>query len=220
MSKRLSTSTVPAAAPLSNASIAAKVLVLPMIWLSRQIDFEDPQNLFALQMMFFTVIAAGVAAIQTAIKLARLTDDRARVFNPGGLMQFPAEQRMADGSVSACTYDVAKINEAKTTLLMGAGIAYCTFAMCGSTLPMILFSVMQPLQLLDSKALMIYLCGRTYQRPWAAPNANHPLKQSMERKQQEWMQRMQEKGEEREAHDLVGSGEKQSPSEQTASGDG
>lgn len=179
-----STASADAQSPkLSTAAVTAKVIALPTMWLSRQIDFEDGDNWIRLQAIFATMIIFGFAALQLALRRARLRNDPARV-QPGS-MRYPDHERMADGSVSACTYDMAKLREAKKAFFMGAGFACGLCALCGWTLPIVLASVTLPLQLLDNKAVMIYLRGHTYERPWGGTHEDNPVRQWMEQKQQE-----------------------------------
>ena len=175
----------PQSPELSTAAITAKVVVLPVCFLSKQLDFDNLDNWIALQSVFATVMVAGYAALQLALRRARQRNDSARVLNPGSVVQFPDHERMADGSVSACTYDVAKLREAKKAFFMGATIACGLCAICGWVMPMVVASVTLPLQLLDNKALMIYLRGHTYARPWGVAHADNPVRQWMEQKQEE-----------------------------------
>ena len=93
--------------------------------------------------------------------------------------------KAADGSVSACAYDVAKLREQKLQYMMGAAIASFVHLTWGWTQPLLVMSVTQPLQLWDNKALQIHLFGKTFERPWAAPGADNPLAQWAERKKAE-----------------------------------
>ena len=172
----------PQSPELSTAAITAKVVILPLCFLSKQINFDDLDNWIALQSVFGTVMLAGYAALQLALRRARQRNDPARVLNPGSAMQFPDHERMADGSVSACTYDVAKLREAKKAFFMGVAVSCGLCVICGWVMPMIVASVTLPLQLLDNKALMIYLRGHTYARPWGGA---HAVRKWMEQKQEE-----------------------------------
>ena len=72
--------------------------------------------------------------------------------------------------------------------MMSAAIAVGVHWKWGYTQPLVLLCFMQPLQLLDNKALRIHLLGASgpdYERPWAAANADNPLAQWAERKRNE-----------------------------------
>ena len=179
----------PQSPELSTAAITAKVVVLPLCFLSRQLDFDNLDNWIALQSVFATVMVAGYATLQLALRRARQRNDPERVLNPGSMLQFPDHERMADGAVSACTYDLAKLREAKKAFLMGAAVSCGLCGLCGWVMPMVVASVTLPLQLLDNKALMIYLRGHTYARPWGVAHADNPVRQWMEQKQEEGSRR-------------------------------
>ncbi len=159
--------------------------MLPVLWLSSKIDFTDPQNVLLLQMVFGTVMLCGYALIQLALRRAAKLNDQSRVADPGRLTHLRDDQKAADGSVSACAYDMAKLNESRMQYVMGAMVAVFIYTMWGWTQPMMVMSVSQPLQLLDNKALLIYLRGHQYARPWKAASADNPLAQWAERKKAE-----------------------------------
>jgi len=159
--------------------------VLPVLWLSGKIDFKDQQNLITLQVVFGTIITAGYCMIQLSLSRARVVNNTARVVQPGKSMYLLDEHLAADGSCSACAYDMAKLKESKMQFVMGAAIGAFMFLGWGWTQPLLVMSVTQPLALLDNKALLIYMRGHVYERPWAAANADNPLAQWAERKQAE-----------------------------------
>jgi hypothetical protein len=162
---------------MATPNMMRQFAMLPILWLSQKIDFTDPQNLLLLQMVFGTVMLGGYFLIQLAMRRAATLNDQTRVANPGKMANLAADKKAADGSCTACAYDVAKLKESQMQYVMGAVVAIVIYSVWGWTQPMMVLSVSQPMQLLDNKALLIYLRGHTYERPWAAAD---PLKQWME----------------------------------------
>jgi len=167
------------------ASPVRQFAMLPVLFLSSKIDFAKPDNLLLLQMCFGTVIIGGYALIQLALYRARKVNDQSRVADPGKMMHLRDEDKAADGSVSAVCYDMAKLNESKMQWMMGAGMGTFVHLNWGWTQPLIVMAITQPLQLLDNKAVLIYLRGHKYERPFPDARANNPLAQWAERKQAE-----------------------------------
>jgi hypothetical protein len=154
--------------------VVRQLAMLPILWLAQKTDFTDPQNLLLLQMVFGTVMLGGYFLIQLAMRRAATLNDQTRVANPGKMINLAEDKKAADGSCTACAYDVAKLKESQMQYVMGAIVAIVVYSVWGWTQPMMVMSVTQPMQLLDNKALLIYLRGHTYERPWAAAD---PLKQ-------------------------------------------
>merc|ERR1712070_283961 len=101
-------------------------------------------------------------------------------------MHIKDEDKAADGSVSVCLYDKAKLNEAKMQLVMSAGIAIFVHYKWAYTQPLVMMGFMQPMNVLTNPAIRCHLFGKTdIERPFKADNANNPLAQWAERKKAE-----------------------------------
>merc|ERR1719487_2880236 len=126
-----------------------------------------------LRAVFCTVMACGYLALTLAIsKVKRINDD----------------DKAADGSVSVRSYDNAKLQEAKMQLVMSAAISFFVHFHWGYTQPLVIMSVMQPLQLMSNKAIEVHIRGKSgpgYERPWKADTSGNPLAQWAEKKKAE-----------------------------------
>ena len=90
--------------------------------------------------------------------------------------------------VSARTYDNAKLQEAKMQFVMSAAISCFVHFNWHYTQPLILMSIMQPMQLFDNPAVGIHVRGKSgpgYERPFKSQNAGNPLAQWAEKKKAE-----------------------------------
>mmetsp|Transcript_4661 Transcript_4661/g.12413 ORF Transcript_4661/g.12413 Transcript_4661/m.12413 type:complete len:197 (+) Transcript_4661:103-693(+) len=160
-------------------------IMLPILWGSGKIDFKEPNNLQILQIVFTCMIGISYIAIQMAINKAHKANDKSRVMDPGASSHLSDDDKAADGSVSACAYDLAKLKEAKTQLVMSSAISSFIHMYFGWTQPLLVMSVTQPLTVFDNNALKIHMFGAQIERPWKAANADNPLAQWAERKQAE-----------------------------------
>lgn len=162
-----------------------QIAVLPAIWLSGKVDFKQPANLNMLMTVFSCIMCAGLALLQLAMYRVRQKNDNARVQDPGSL-QIAADQKAEDGSVSVRSYDTAKLNESKMQFMMSAAMAFGLNWKWQYTQPMVIMSIMQPLQLFDNKAIRAHLLGMDVgPRPWKAANADNPIAQWAEKKKAE-----------------------------------
>lgn len=176
----------PAANPLGGAM--RQLALLPVLWSSGKIDFTNENNKFMLQCWFCFVILSIIAVIEFTTSKVKKLNDSSRVADPGTVMTLSDDQKAADGSCSVCTYDVAKLKEARNQVLMSAGMSFFIHTMWGYTQPLVVMSVMQPMQLWDNKAIQVHLFGKSgpgFERPWAAPTAGNPLAEWAERKKAE-----------------------------------
>ena len=160
--------------------------MLPVIWGSGKIDFENETNKFYLLCTFGCVIAIGYAMIQLTVFKVRRLNDTARVKNPGTSTYLGDDQKAEDGSVSVRQYDHAKLQESKMQFVMTAAISSFVHLKWGYTQPLVMLCIMLPLQIWDNKAVALHMLGRDVgPRPWAAADANNPLAQWAERKKAE-----------------------------------
>jgi len=165
-------------------AVAKQLVALPVIWISGKIDFTNPQNVQTLRIWFCFVMTCGYLALQLAIQRCKRKNEATRVATPGTSMYLKDEDKAADGSVSARTYDNAKLQEAKMQFVMSAAISFFVHFQWGYTQPLVLMSVMQPMQLFDNPALAIHLRGKPGERPFKAA-AGNPLAQWAEKKKAE-----------------------------------
>ena len=165
-----------------------QMAILPVLWGTKSIDFEDETNRFYLLCVFGVVMSSVFISIQMTTTAIKRKNDTGRVANPGTLQTLAEDQKAEDGSCSICAYDLAKIGEAKMQLFMSAAIGMFVHIQWGYTQPLIVMSVMQPLQAFDNKAIKVHLFGMSgpeFERPWASANAGNPLADWAERKKAE-----------------------------------
>lgn len=167
---------------------AKQLIILPVMWVSGKIDFTVPDNVQMLRIWFCVVCMIGYVALQLGIRRCKSKNDATRVPEPGESMYLASEDKAADGSVSARTYDNAKLQEAKMQFVMSAAISCFVHFNWHYTQPLILMSIMQPMQLFDNPAVGIHVRGKSgpgYERPFKSQNAGNPLAQWAEKKKAE-----------------------------------
>ena len=159
-----------------------QLVMLPVLWASNKIDWEEKDNILYLQIFFAAVLATGSLLLQFTLSKAEAVEDTgARVANPGTSQQFTKAE---DGSVSVKEYDVAKLKETRGQFVMGGAICSFLHYKFGYVQPLLMTGIMSLFNLWDCKALHIHLLGWQAERPWAAVAAN-PLQQWAERKKAE-----------------------------------
>ena len=160
--------------------------MLPVLWGSGKIDFENEQNKFYLLCTFGCVIALGYALIQFTVFKVRRLNDAGRVKKPGTCSFLSDDMKAEDGSVSIRQYDHAKLQESKMQFVMTAAVSSFVHLKWGYTQPLVMLCIMLPLQIWDNKAVAHHMFGRDVgPRPWASADANNPLAQWAERKKAE-----------------------------------
>ena len=160
--------------------------MLPVLWGSGKVDWEQEDNKFYLRCTFGTMVALGYLMIQLAVFKVKRINDSGRVANPGTISTLKDDMKAEDGSVSICQYDLAKLQESKFQYVMTAAISSLMHFHWGYTQPLVMLSVMLPLQIWDNKAVKHHMFGQDVgPRPWAAANADNPLAQWAERKKAE-----------------------------------
>ena len=170
------------------------MIMLPLLWGSGKVDFNNETNRMILQGVFFTVTAVGYMVIQLAVLRVRRANDTGRVQDPGTSSYIKAEDKAADGSISIRQYDHSKLQEVKMQYIMTAAIVTFMHLKWDYTQPLLICSVQLPLQLWDSKAVQVHIFGRDPgPRPWAGANSNNPLAQWAERKKAEGAQQLKKK---------------------------
>merc|ERR1719453_1587582 len=160
--------------------------MLPVLWGSGKINFDDEDNKFYLLCTFGAVAALGYALIQLTVFKVKRLNDMGRVANPGNISFLSDDMKAEDGSVSIRQYDTAKLQESKLQFVMTAGISTFMHLKWGYTQPLVMLCIMLPLQLWDNKAVALHVLGRDVgPRPWATADANNPIAQWAERKKAE-----------------------------------
>lgn len=165
-----------------------QLAILPVMWLSGKIDFTDEFNVQLLRIFFAVMMGSGYIALTFAISKVKRLNDGSRVRNPGSSQYLKDEDKADDGSVSVRTYDNAKLQEAKMQFVMSACIGCFMHFKFGYTQPLILMSIMQPMQLFDNKAIAIHLRGKSgpdYERPFKVEKSGNPLQDWAEKKKAE-----------------------------------
>ena len=195
--------------------LGRQLVMLPLLWGSNKINWEDPTNQLTLQVAFGVVLVVVRCRALAPVPCHACRGVRARRLRPpplarprqsAGVLQLtllkigaakdtarvakPGDSQFfsnkaEDGSVSAEEYDTAKAKETRTQLLMGGGV--CTFLhfQFGYVQPLLMTCVMNLFHLWDCKAVHIHLLGKQVERPWAAAAAANPLQQWAERKKAE-----------------------------------
>jgi len=159
--------------------------LLPVLWGSSKIDFTQPFAATALPCFAGTMLLVCFLLLYVTLERVKSRADAGRVSNPG---DSPSFTKAADGTVSIAEYDAVKVKEARQQLIVSACIGGALYFKMGYTHPLLAMCVMQPMQLVDNKAIWIYLLGRDgpeYARPWSPPGGTNPLQQWAERKKQE-----------------------------------
>ena len=165
-----------------------QLIMLPVLWTCNKIDFTQDQNVTILRAVFATAMICGYLALTFCISKVKRRNDGDRVADPGTSMYLKDADKAADGSVSVRTYDNAKLQEAKMQFVMSGAISCFVHLQWGYTQPLVIMSIMQPLQLLDNKAVQVHLRGKSgpgYERPWKAAASGNPLAQWAENKKAE-----------------------------------
>lgn len=181
--------------PPSLMGFLRQVAVLPVIWWSGKVDWTVDENKRMLVLGFACVMAMLFGMIQLASSRVRSKNDTARVKEPGQSQYLTEDVLASDGSVSVCQYDMAKLSEARQVLIMSAGMTSFMFYMWGYTQPLLMMSVVQPLQLFDNAAIKLHLFGAdpaAHPRPWASANADNPIAKWAEKKKAEAAEREKE----------------------------
>eukprot|EP00325_Prymnesiales_sp_UTEX-LB-985_P030824 CAMPEP_0174728336 /NCGR_PEP_ID=MMETSP1094-20130205/51536_1 /TAXON_ID=156173 /ORGANISM="Chrysochromulina brevifilum, Strain UTEX LB 985" /LENGTH=201 /DNA_ID=CAMNT_0015930231 /DNA_START=7 /DNA_END=612 /DNA_ORIENTATION=+ len=175
------------AAP-SMAPAMRQLVLLPVMWGSSKLNLDDPTNLLILQCVFGAVIGTAYLLLQFATFRAKRQNNITPVANPGTSQYLSDSDKAEDGSVTARAYDVAKLSESKLQLVMSAAITCFIHVKWQYTQPLLMISIMQPMQLWDNPAMHIHLRGKSgpgYERPWKGANADNPLAQWAEKKKAE-----------------------------------
>lgn len=159
-----------------------QMVMLPALWMSNKIDFEDKSNVQILQATFFVVLLVAVGLLQLTLAKIEAAKDGARVQKPGDSQHFTKAE---DGSVSVQEYDSAKAKETRSQLIMGGAIVTFLHFKFGYIQPLLMTSLMNVFNLYDCKAVLIHLLGATVERPWTPPASANPLQQWAERKKAE-----------------------------------
>ena len=163
--------------------LGRQMLMLPLLWMSGKVEWTEPR-LQLLRTGFVSVMILGSLLVQWTMSIVARKKDTARLKEPGP-GQYIDQAKAADGSVSIEEYDLAKLKEARTQLIMSAVLICGIHYKWGIVQPLLITSVMMPLQLWDCKALAIHLLGQKHARPWAAAGANNPLSQWVVRQKAE-----------------------------------
>ena len=190
--KRVATQQAAAAQPDMGAAFSGlgkQMVLVPAMWLSQKIDFTKEGNLQILFFVFSAVMIGGYLTVGLAQRRVLAKNDTARVAKPGMSMYLSADDMAADGSVSVCAYDKAKLGELKMQFVFSVVIAGLVHLKWGYTQPLVIMSLMQPMQMFEHKAIAVHLRGMSgpgYERPWEAA-ANNPLAAWAEKKREESM---------------------------------
>mmetsp|Transcript_25821 Transcript_25821/g.63876 ORF Transcript_25821/g.63876 Transcript_25821/m.63876 type:complete len:175 (+) Transcript_25821:1-525(+) len=161
--------------------------MLPALGGSHKIDWQEANAQSALLAVFCLVGMTGFLLLQYTIRKVNLAKDERRVANPGEGPYMPA--KAADGTVSVQEYDVAKLKELKMQFMLSVGIVAFLHIKWGYTQPILVMSLMQPMQFWGMQAFHIHLRGveavGQYARPWAKADSGNPLAQWADRKKRE-----------------------------------
>ena len=166
-----------------------QLVMLPALWLSHKIDFEDKTNIQLLQATFFVVLAFSVGALQLTLSKIETAKDTARVKKPSDSSHYTKAE---DGSVSVQEYDTAKVKETRQQLMMSGAIVSFLHFQFGYVQPLLMTSLMNFFNVYDCKAVPIHFLGQKIERPWTPAASANPLQQWAERKKTESEEARQE----------------------------
>ena len=94
--------------PQMNPQMMRQMMMLPMIWASGKVDWEDGSSLGILRGCFVVVLLLAIGITQVALSRVASKKDAGRVQKPGSSTMGFGEPA-ADGSVSVEAYDTAKV---------------------------------------------------------------------------------------------------------------
>ena len=163
-------------------AVGRQLVLLPVLWSSNKINWEEPNNVLALRVAFGIVLVIAAGLLQVALFKIDSAKDNTVVKNPGDSQHLVKAE---DGSCTAEAYDRAKAKETRQQLLMGGCICIGVHYKWGYMQPLLMTCIMNLFHLYDCKPLHIHLLGKKVGRPWAAPAAANPLQQWAEKKKAE-----------------------------------
>ena len=182
----------PTAAPPADANVAPEtpgllavakqLLPIAMFYGSGKVNWEDETNLNMLRASFYFFMFGCMTMIQLTKRKCHSTADKSRVANPGESSSFTKAE---DGTVSAMQYDLAKVGEAQTQLMIGICVVLGIHFKWGYAQPLLVSGVMQAIQVFENKAVQAHVFGAEVVRPYAAAGGGGPLQQWAERKKRE-----------------------------------
>jgi len=152
-----------------------QLIMMPIMYYGNQIVW-DKERIFLLEAVFLAVMVSGFCALQACLLIVARKQDKGRVLEGGDATIFVSTDALAaDGSMSVHDYDTAKLNVTRMQLLVSAGIVWAVHAQWETQTPLLMISVVTPMQLWECKAIAIHLLGMQYKRPWAAASPGNPL---------------------------------------------
>jgi hypothetical protein len=101
-------------------SMGRQLAMLPALWASHKINWDEPTNQSILLGAFGVVVLMGFVALQLTLSRIAKARDSGRVETPG---ESPfMKEKAEDGTVSVSEYDMAKVKEFKMQFMMSCGI--------------------------------------------------------------------------------------------------
>lgn len=168
-------------------AMGKQLVMLPALWASQKVNFEDPANQSMLLAAFGTVVFLGFALLKLTLRKVARERDTTRVENPGD-GAFMGE-KAADGTVSVAQYDTAKLKEFQMQFMMSCGVVTFLHIKWAYTQPILVMCLMQPMQFWGQQVFHVHMRGvpaeGSYKRPWPKEGANNPLAQWAEKKKAE-----------------------------------
>jgi len=139
------------------------LLILPLVFLVRQIDFEEASNLFYLRTAFATVVSLSLAVLYTIYSRIQSQADNVRfritVPPPATPSWLPAAEPQAPKFMTVREYDYSELKKALQHVLLPVAIIcfiHWKWAVCP---PLFIQCFMMPFTLYSNPLFQIYVLG-------------------------------------------------------------
>jgi len=159
------------------------LIILPVVYLTRQIDFTDEWNLFFARLAFFF---SQLLAVAVWLWLSRLISARAgsaemsrRLRIPRATSAWPqadAAERVDDEEeITVAEYDERELLKLRNQALTRGALVLAIHWYWAATIPLVIQVVSTPFSLWKEPLVRLYLRGEALRRPFPAPT--NPLQQ-------------------------------------------
>lgn len=194
----------PAVGPEMGGQLMRQLLMMPIMYISSQIEW-DKSKILVLEAAFLAILVAGSVAIQMALLLVNRKQDKGRVHDGGDAVLFLDASALApDGSMSVRDYDSAKLKVCRMQVLISGIVVWFVHTKWETQMPLLMMSMVIPLQLWDCKALAIHVLGMPHKRPWGNSGAGNPLAKWAQKQKKEEAKELRKA--EKEANGAKGKG--------------
>lgn len=174
--------------PNISSALGRQFVILPAMYFSRKVNWEEPTAQNSLLMVFGAVVLIGLVMVQYTLSLITKAGDQGRMADPGDGATYTTKDE-SDGTVAVQEYDSAKVKELKMQFMMSVGMVTFLHIQWGYTQPLLMICLMQPMQFWGMQAFHVYVRGLkaegAYARPWKKSDADNPLAKWAENKKKE-----------------------------------